>query len=76
MGAVVVGLILADVLYRWVELPAIGVGRRLAARVARPVSRDDDRPVDTVVDGPRIPRPREVLADTVPTASGRAHHHA
>ncbi|MEU4333648.1 acyltransferase [Micromonospora lupini] len=72
VGAVVVGLILADVLYRWVELPMIGVGRRLAARVSRPASRGDARPVGAVDDSPRIPRPREVLADTVPATSGRA----
>jgi peptidoglycan/LPS O-acetylase OafA/YrhL len=71
---VVLALAVADVLYRWVELPMIEVGRRLAARVSRPGPRDGDgsapapehAPVETV----QIPRPREVLPDTVPAAQG------
>ncbi|MEK8109622.1 hypothetical protein NKG94_44425 [Micromonospora sp. M12] len=42
LGAVVVALLVADVLYRWVELPMIEVGRRLAARATRRGLRVDD----------------------------------
>jgi peptidoglycan/LPS O-acetylase OafA/YrhL len=70
VAAVVVALVLADVLYRWVELPMIKVGRELAARVSRPAPRDRDRPPGDVDGVVRIPRPREVLPDAVPATRG------
>ncbi|MCO1599553.1 acyltransferase [Micromonospora sp. RHAY321] len=78
LGAVVVALVVADVLYRWVELPMIEVGRRLAARVTRRGPRDGDSTgqagptgdADAVRPVELIPRPREVLADTVPAGRG------
>ncbi|MEV0214908.1 acyltransferase [Micromonospora sp. NPDC050695] len=80
LGAVVVALIVADVLYRWVELPMIEVGRRLAARVTRRGPRDSDgttpttpttpTPSATAAEDVQIPPTREVLADTVPAGRG------
>ncbi|WP_328419462.1 acyltransferase [Micromonospora sp. NBC_00389] len=79
LGAVVVALLIADVLYRWVELPMIEVGRRLAARVTRRGPRDSGdnsgaggTTGDTagVPAAELIPRPREVLADTAPATRG------
>ncbi|MGW3893001.1 acyltransferase family protein [Micromonospora chokoriensis] len=72
LGAVVVALIAADVLYRWVELPMIELGRRLAARVTRRAPRggDDTTPSPPATGNVQIPRPRAVLADTAPAARG------
>ncbi|MET8463566.1 acyltransferase family protein [Micromonospora zamorensis] len=72
LGAVVVALIVADVLYRWVELPMIEVGRRLAARVTRrgPSGGDGTTPTPPAAEDVESPRPREVLADTVPAGRG------
>ncbi|MFI7608022.1 acyltransferase family protein [Micromonospora sp. NPDC049366] len=67
LAAVVVALLGADLLYRWVELPMIDVGRRLAARVSRPgpkVTTDGAGTTGTTDPVAQIPRPREVLADT------------
>ncbi|MET7964525.1 acyltransferase [Micromonospora zamorensis] len=71
LGSVVVALIAADVLYRWVELPMIETGRRLAARVTRrgPSGGDGTTPTPPA-EGIQIPRPRAVLADTVPAGRG------
>lgn len=60
---VAIGLVMADVMYRWVEQPMIRLGRRLTARER------DARPEET----PRIPGPRVPAAAQptvpVPTAS-------
>ncbi|WBB66881.1 acyltransferase [Micromonospora sp. WMMD812] len=74
LGALVVGLLGADVLYRWIELPMINVGRRLAARVPRPGPTDATDGADATggtgtsgaIAGPS--RPREVLVDGGPAA--------
>ncbi|MBM0279232.1 acyltransferase family protein [Micromonospora tarensis] len=74
LATTVVGLVIADVLYRWIELPMIEVGRRLAARVSRPGPRDGAgttaAPAEAPVENVQIPRPREVLPDTVPATRG------
>lgn len=70
LGAVVVALIAADVLYRWVELPMIELGRRLAARVTGRGPSDSTPPTPSATGNVQIPRPRAVLADTAPAAHG------
>ncbi|MDG4783326.1 acyltransferase [Micromonospora sp. WMMD961] len=72
LGTVVVALIAADVLYRWVELPMIEMGRRFAARVTRrgPSGGDGTTSTAPATEDIQIPRPRAVLADTAPAARG------
>ncbi len=74
VATTVVALLAADLMYRWVELPMIEVGRRLAARVSRPAPRDGDGTTPTppapVAEDVQIPRPREVLEDVAPAARG------
>lgn len=79
MATTVVALLFADLMYRWIEVPLIEVGRRLAARVTRRGPHDGGDNAGAggttgdatkVGEAELIPRPREVLADTVP--AGRA----
>ncbi|MFI6785234.1 acyltransferase family protein [Micromonospora sp. NPDC050276] len=77
VATTLVALLAADLMYRWVELPMIEVGRRLAAQVSRPAPREGDgttptppTPPASVVGNVQIPRPREVLEDVAPAARG------
>ncbi|MEH1168211.1 acyltransferase [Micromonospora sp. CPCC 205539] len=73
VATTVVALLAADLMYRWVELPLIEVGRRLAARVTRPTPRGGDAGVDAAAlaaAAERTPPPHEVLVDSAPAARG------
>jgi peptidoglycan/LPS O-acetylase OafA/YrhL len=68
----IVSLLMADLLYRWLELPMINVGKRLIARrrrSARPAAVD---PVEVVVpaepDGPL--NPQRSPAKLAPSGNG------
>ncbi|HEX7302904.1 acyltransferase [Lentzea sp.] len=60
VAVTLVGLMIADLLYRWVEQPMIEVGRRLIARIGRPGGPRRDEPAPAAPEAARGEAPQLV----------------